>query len=69
MTEIVKASIEEIIEDYHIMKPKRIHIKLTKWSNSESKRIKVDILPTLSQVQQHIRYKRTLFGMLFDIDL
>ena len=58
ITDVVKELIEDIVFNVGITAPKRILIKL----GSSQFKLKVDLMPDLSQIQSYIRRRRCLLG-------
>ena len=68
ISSVVKESIELIASDYHICSPKRILVRLRRWKRSSKNRDRVDVLPTLKQLQNYIYHQRVKFGDKNDVD-
>ncbi len=62
ITARVKETIEEIVADYHIVQPKHILIRLRRWSTKQRHKFKIDIMPSLSQLQSYLKYQRIKYG-------
>ena len=58
LTTLVKQSVLSLLEDNYWMGPKKIEIKLNKWSSNEKHRSKIDVLPTLEQIQNFAKHQR-----------
>jgi hypothetical protein len=67
ITPLVKDTIDEILYNYDC-RPKRILVRLHSFTQSEKNKHKVDILPTLLQVQCHIKCLRAANGNVNGLD-
>ena len=47
-----------LLEDNYWIPPKKIEIKLNEWLSKEKHRSKIDVLPTLEQIQNFVKHQR-----------